>query len=375
MEICSSHYKEDLEWLQRSKYPVTVVTHEGGDPVPGFIEKAYKIPNVGFEASSYLAFIIKRMTTDSLPEYTAFIHGHEKSDHQLVDDILYEIENHPCAQFHHLNNNWVYKLTDDDDKFVDIEKFEKLIGPIPPVVWTCTSAQFIVHRDCIKRHPIEFYKTLFKNVKTKRDATSLEFLWHIIFGQPAIMRPPPGAFNMSSWLVPEPHKMVMDIKCEGDPPRFGYPLENIRKVDKRDTTNYNSVYVEIVGDRIKIHGNEFSISELFPIYLVILRNSVKMCPFKDEYHEYCKSQFEFVEGDILKNLFTLDRSRDHLMCVDVRNPKNEWALNCFTKWYGDEVRVVLYDEVVFFLVTKHEPTEPRLNLEHVVVDGEHLKEE
>ena len=36
MEICTSHYKEDLEWLKRSEYQVTVIHHIGGDNVVGF---------------------------------------------------------------------------------------------------------------------------------------------------------------------------------------------------------------------------------------------------------------------------------------------------------------------------------------------------
>lgn len=381
MEICSSHYKEDLEWLRKSKFPVTVVTHEGGDPVPDFIHKVYKIPNEGFEASSYLAFIIKRMTSNTLPEYTAFIHGHETSTHQHVDNLLDAIENHPGVQYYTLNNAWAYKFTDDEDKYVDVEKFEQLIGPIPKTVWTDLSAQFVVHRDCIMRHDISFYKNLFKNVKTKRDATSMEFLWHIIFGQPAHMRPPPGANIIPTWIVPDPHKMVLGVKCEGDPPRFGYPIENIRKVDERDPYDPNMLFVEIKGDKILVLGSEFSTSDLFPLYFQVLKNSVTLCPFKGDFESYCKPLFErlseytYVHGDdVLRDLFSIDSSRDNLVCVDVRTEKNQWALQCFIKWYEERVRVVLYDVLTIILIAKHETPETRLNLENVVVDGKHLEE-
>ena len=45
MEICTSHYNEDLEWLRKSPWPVSIVHHEGGTP----IDCTYLIPNFGFE--------------------------------------------------------------------------------------------------------------------------------------------------------------------------------------------------------------------------------------------------------------------------------------------------------------------------------------
>jgi hypothetical protein len=79
IEICTSHFNEDLGWLEKSPWPVTVVHHEGGTPV----DYTYLIPNVGFETTSYLKYIIERY--DSLPDHVAFIHGHETAPHQLGD--------------------------------------------------------------------------------------------------------------------------------------------------------------------------------------------------------------------------------------------------------------------------------------------------
>lgn len=76
--IVTSHWKEDLNWLKKSKYPVVLIDHEGSDPPA--IEPTTIIPNRGNESSSYIRYIIDNW--DSLPDYVAFIHGHETSHHQ-----------------------------------------------------------------------------------------------------------------------------------------------------------------------------------------------------------------------------------------------------------------------------------------------------
>ena len=76
MEICTCHYKEDLAWLDNCEFIVNIVHKEGGTPIPNY---TYCIPNIGCEATAYLKYIIERY--DTLPDYTAFLHGHETSYH------------------------------------------------------------------------------------------------------------------------------------------------------------------------------------------------------------------------------------------------------------------------------------------------------
>jgi hypothetical protein len=360
-EICTSHYTENLEWLQRTNLKVTVIQHQGGDPVPSYFSKVYKIPNVGFEASAYLAFIIKRMSSNTLPEWTAFIHGHEHTEHQKTDDLLRDIENHPRVPFHHLNNNWVYKEPDDSDEYVDIEKFEKILGPIPETVWTNISAQFIVHRDRILAHPLEFYKTLFKQVTTKKDATSLEFLWHTIFGEPACMLPPPEAYNLQGVIVPWPHRMVMGIKCTGDLPKFGYPLENIKKVEERDVHDPNMIFVEEVDGGYMFNQHTFTEDELFRLYMNIFKRSVYKSPFKSRYGEYSSPLIDRHYGDFVyipngcPDVFQM--LTPGLVFFDMRDERNRMAFDFIVEYYTGRVRVVLFDILSVLLITEHDSSE------------------
>lgn len=220
MEICTSHYKEDLEWLKKSEFPVTVVHHDGGTEFPKFKE-TYVIPNKGYEASAYLTFIIRRY--DSLPEYTAFIHGHETADHQRVPCLLTAIRttNIQKYPFVHLNNSWVYKKTEDADGFINKEKFKTLID-IPQVVYTSIGAQFIVHRDLIRKNSLEYYKKLLDHIETKNDAQTLEFTWHLIFGvkqRPSndMFIPNINVYHLETWTVPDPEKFSIVFDKERDP--------------------------------------------------------------------------------------------------------------------------------------------------------------
>ena len=65
MEICTSHYNEDLTWLKESPWPVIVIHKEGGVPFP----TSYTIPNEGYEASSYLFYIIIYYLNPRLVKY------------------------------------------------------------------------------------------------------------------------------------------------------------------------------------------------------------------------------------------------------------------------------------------------------------------
>ena len=181
MEICTSHFKEDLDWLLDSPWPVTVVDHEGADPHN--LKNVFTVPNVGNEATSYLKFIIERY--DTLPEYTAFIHGHEHSFHQQGGKPLLELirtANTQKYDYIPLNNAWRFLIRSTMLK--EHEDFYKKVGLDPLDVSVMEPyAQFIVSKNLIKRHPRRYYEFLFDNVHSKSDAVKLEYAWHLIFGK------------------------------------------------------------------------------------------------------------------------------------------------------------------------------------------------
>jgi hypothetical protein len=176
MEICSCHYNEDLSWLKQSPWPVTVIHKEGGDPVEECF-KSVSIPNEGFEAKSFLYFIISRYST--LPEYTAFVHGHEHAHHQLGDRPILELirdANIEKYDFIPLNNFWYC---------VDMNFTQSYLKPLfenqPLTFITCGGAQFIVSKKSIQSNSLETYETLYNSMNTKTDSVRIELVWQYIF--------------------------------------------------------------------------------------------------------------------------------------------------------------------------------------------------
>jgi hypothetical protein len=200
MEICTCHYKENLEWLKESPWVVNVVHKEGGDPFPQEFTN-WTIPNVGLEATSYLSYIVERYET--LPDHVAFIHGHETAQHQLGDRPLLDMIRDANIKIHDfvpLNNYW--QCIDFASVHVYLKEvlqrrsfvLEKEIVVDPKFIM-CGGAQFIVSKERIRMNSLGFYKTLRDTVRTREDAVSLELIWHVIFGEAMNIVPRQDYFN------------------------------------------------------------------------------------------------------------------------------------------------------------------------------------
>jgi len=190
MEICTCHYKEDLTWLlEGSEWPVSIVHKEGGDPVTLSKGTLWTIPNVGTEAPAYLWYIIQRW--DTLPDYVAFIHGHEHAHHQQGDRPLLEMIRGARVQkygYVPLGNAW-NPIWRRGQNAACLETYEKIGLKVPEFYVTCSGAQFVVSRERIRRNPLEFYTNLY-NMKLKlNDCIALEFSWHVIFGEHWMLLP------------------------------------------------------------------------------------------------------------------------------------------------------------------------------------------
>jgi len=197
MEICTCHYKEDLEWLRLSDWPITIYHKEGGSNVPENIGKIITIPNNGVEASAYIQYIIQRY--ESLPDHVAFIHGHETSYHQCGDRPLLEMirdANIKKYSYIPLNNYWycfhtIYQLAN----YIPI--WNNIFNIFPPNFFiTCGGAQFVVSKKNILTHSKEYYEELYLKVsKIESAAGGIEFLWHIIFNEKFVFVPRDDHFN------------------------------------------------------------------------------------------------------------------------------------------------------------------------------------
>ena len=211
--IVTAHYKEDLRWLCRSPYPVYLCDKVSADPIDPDVKAHFiceePIPNLGCEASSYLHYIINHY--NDLPAYMAFIHGHEHAWHQQHPlGIFGAITTAKITEYQFVSLN--VKTHPGDGRVYDLDSehintpmrlleqhwdtvFKPFIGTdLPRRFCHDSCAQFIVSRKAVLRHPIEAYKTWLAYVNTpstpevpnKEYAAVLEFVWHIIFGEPPI---------------------------------------------------------------------------------------------------------------------------------------------------------------------------------------------
>ena len=203
--IVTAHYNEDLEWLRKSKYPV-VLCDKPGAKVSSFTpdKKCTLDVNRGRESSSYLKYIVEHY--DNLPERIAFIHGHEETYHQKYPKHILETIDDARKDLDFVSlNNWLHmkKRVCESETFMGTpcgdwtaafddmkEHWETLFKPIvkydmPDYFRFDASAQFIVSRKAILRHPKKAYQNLLDymidpNGNDFVRGVVMEFLWQSI---------------------------------------------------------------------------------------------------------------------------------------------------------------------------------------------------
>lgn len=119
LEIVVAHYAHTLDRLNASRVPAIVCDKPDSSPLPAGM--LADVPcslqvNAGAEASSYLAYIASRY--ESLPDRIAFLHGHQRSNHQRnpEGDLLRAMETvRPEVAFVSLNNAWRVLADSKDD--------------------------------------------------------------------------------------------------------------------------------------------------------------------------------------------------------------------------------------------------------------------
>jgi hypothetical protein len=168
-------------------------------------DNEYNIPiNKGNEASVYLKYIIDFY--NELPEFTFFIHDEEYAWHHsgsIIDKYIeakyanksyYNINDIAPNQFEFLKNDDYNKNIFNDKNwwndflgwynifignYVNFDKIDKF------KIFRCC-AQFLVHRDSIKKLPIDFYQNLYNWIITtdmpnNKSGRFMEWIWHIIW--------------------------------------------------------------------------------------------------------------------------------------------------------------------------------------------------
>jgi hypothetical protein len=197
--LCVSHYGEDLSWLNRVNTPFMVVSKVLVD------NRILHVPvNRGNEVSSYLLYIVQYY--DTLPQFTLFLHGHYEDWHQLYD-VTYILRTIDLTKkYQSVNNYHVNDRNVTSNRYMTqlqslwAELFQDELGDMPAMFREKCCAQFVVHRDRIRLRSKAFYQRLYAYVVSDRqdDAQAVdgyhgsmsyvvEYVWHYIFGEPAVM--------------------------------------------------------------------------------------------------------------------------------------------------------------------------------------------
>lgn len=184
--VVSSHYNEDLSWVQTIKYPAVVYskTNQNLNFIP--FNKVQEVP-------AYIKYIIDNYKC--LPMYSIFVHGHLHSMHQYTDisstinslkfigpiinlnrpdwtgDIS-QNENYPDKKFEWLSENW-------NDIFGN-----SLELPTRLTFYSC--AQFAIRRDCILKYPLKFWEKIYDWCQYNKldnfvSSRIFEYVWYYIF--------------------------------------------------------------------------------------------------------------------------------------------------------------------------------------------------
>jgi hypothetical protein len=191
VNIVVSRYKKNVDWVYKIKGDVNVLIYDKENP-----KNKYNVPvNKGNEASVYLKYIIDHY--DVLPDFTYFIHDDEYAWHHsgsvvnkyyeaIMKNQLYYNINDKCILGSIKRNRWYKDICIWYNQY--IEKYIPM-SSLPNQDWTVGfkgSAQFLVHRDLIKKLPIEFYQDLYNWIITTdmpnaKSGRFLEWTWHIFW--------------------------------------------------------------------------------------------------------------------------------------------------------------------------------------------------
>jgi nucleoside-diphosphate-sugar epimerase len=223
LTIVTSHWKEDLTWLKKSKYPVVLIDKEGADPT--CFEPQHVIPNKGLDTAVIFTYIIKNY--ESLPDYVAFLHGHETAWHQVhAKPMLEVISGAKIYKHDYIPLNNFYRLYPFHNEIQNVPNvpglmlkhhceilgFPRLPDNYP--INVPIGCQFIVSKKRILRVPKHQWESWYKLlISSEGDYIKtwpivFEYIFHIILGEDPCIQVNPDWFTFEhepKWwhLAPE----------------------------------------------------------------------------------------------------------------------------------------------------------------------------
>lgn len=193
IHVVVSRYRKNVSWVYKlaNITDVNVLIYDKENP-----DNIFNIPvNKGHEASVYLRYIIDYY--DTLPTFTFFIQDDEYAWHHS-DSIQVQFCNALNSGKEYYNINDRCPLDDfhrSAYKESYLTWYNEYIEPVVPrsslpVDWMTNErgcAQFLVHKNRIRRFPKEFYQTLYDwllstSIHGNIPAVYLEWTWHVLWG-------------------------------------------------------------------------------------------------------------------------------------------------------------------------------------------------
>lgn len=194
-DIIIARYKEDIEWIDKLNKFKNIYLYEKENPN----KEPYNIPkNKGGEASAYIKYIIDNY--DNLPNHIVLLHCHEFSWHHKgsIIDVIDNLIN-TDIEFMNINDSTVCDNMGSYQDWVNGDLGYYYQNLIKPAVGDHTlydnftekqpgCAQFIIHKDRILYHSIDFYKDIYNWIlDTKVDFYNhgyyLEWTWELFWNR------------------------------------------------------------------------------------------------------------------------------------------------------------------------------------------------
>jgi hypothetical protein len=193
--IIIARYKEDTDWVSKLNKFKNIFIYEKEKPD----KEPYNIPkNRGGEASAYIRFIIDNY--DNLPNHLVLLHCHEFSWHHK-DSIITVLNESIDTEIEYKNINDPTKCYDmgDYQDWINGDTGNYYQNLIKPAVGAHTlydnftnkqpgCAQFIVYKDRILYHTIDFYKDIYNwilnvDVTFYNHGFYLEWTWELFWNR------------------------------------------------------------------------------------------------------------------------------------------------------------------------------------------------
>lgn len=181
IHLVISRYNEDIDWVSKlEEINVTFDVYNKGN----YINNSIQIENIGRESHTYLYYIVNNY--NYLPDNVGFIQGNP-FDHspnmfsnieiykKNKDDFMYLSENIIKCDLNGYPHHGGLNLFDFLKKIgIDYNYNEIIFG---------AGAQFIVSKEKILKHNVEFYEKIltFLNSTKPIESYKLERTWSIIF--------------------------------------------------------------------------------------------------------------------------------------------------------------------------------------------------